>query len=332
MNLSTTYLGLKLENPFIAGASALTSNLDTIKRIEDAGAGALVTKSLFEEQIQIERLQLDASRYKYEDLSAEIARNLFAGPQHAGPDEHLMWIRKTKEAVSIPVIASLNAIEKENWLDYAEKLQEAGADALELNFYTVPTDFLNTSDELENEQIKLAKLIKQNIKIPVSVKLSPHYTNPLPFIAELDNLDINGYVIFNRFFQPDINIEKEEHTNNAYLTPENEYRMSLRYAGMLFGYVHGDICASTGILSASDAIKLFLAGAQCVQVVSALYKYKINHLSTLKEDLISWMEKKEYGQLSDFTGKLSRKKTADPWIYKRAQYINALLKGNPVKA
>lgn len=329
-DLSTAYMGIPLKNPIIVGASELTGNMETIRQIDEAGAGALVIKSLFEEQIQLERLRRDQESAKYEDLDSEIARNAFAGIAHAGPAEHLMWTRKAKEAVSIPVIASLNCVNRDTWVEYAEELEKTGVDGLELNFYTLPTDFQHSSKQVEEEQTGILKAVMQAVSIPVSVKLSPFLTNPLAWIMELDMLDVKGIVLFNRLFQPDIETENETHASTLYLSPADAHRLPLRYAGLLHGGTQADICASSGIYTGNDVVKILLAGAGCVQVVSTLYKNQIHHIGVMLKDLESWMEKKGYEKLADFNGKLSRKNIHDPWVYKRAQYVQMLMRGNPL--
>ena len=197
---------MELKNPVIVGACSITSNMSSIRKIEDEGAGALVFPSLFEEQIELERMKLEEELQTGSYLSAEMI-NIFPDMEHAGPAEHLVWVRKAKESVSIPVIASLNAINRETWADYAVQLAGTGVDGLELNFYATPSDFDRSGSDVENEQIAIVKEIKQKVKIPISVKLSMYYTNPLNFIRKLDEVGVNGFVLFNRFFQPDIDIE-----------------------------------------------------------------------------------------------------------------------------
>jgi len=331
-DISTTYMGIPLKNPIIVGASELTANMETIKHIEEAGAAAMVIKSLFEEQIQLERLKKEQDLAQFEDLDWEIARNAFAGIDHAGPAEHLMWTRKAKETVSIPIIASLNCIQQETWIDYAAQLEKTGVDGLELNFHTVPTDFKHTAREVEENQLRIMKAVIQNVTIPVSVKLTPFMTNPLSWITKMDQLNIKGIVLFNRLFQPDIDIEKEKHQSTLYLSPPDGHRLPLRYAGLFYGNTQADICANTGIYTGGDVAKMLLAGAQCVQVVSALYKHQINHIGAMLKELTDWMETKGYEKIEDFRGKLSHKNCRDPWMYKRAQYVRMLMRGNPLNS
>ncbi len=328
-DLRTTYMGIELKNPIIAGASELSSDMEKIKKIEHAGAGAIVIKSLFEEQIQLETYKFDEEWSKYDELHAEMI-TVHPDVEHAGPAEHLMWVRKTKQSVKIPVIASLNCINKDTWVEYAKKLEETGIDGLELNFYAVPTDFEKSGNQIEQEQIELIKAIKNTVSIPVSVKLSTFYSNPLNFISNIDKIGVDGFVLFNRFFQPDINITREANTFPFNLSQRQDHRLPLRFAGLLYDKLKGDVCASTGIMQGEDVLRMILAGADCVQVVSALYKNKIEHLSKMLENMKQWMEHKGYKSLDDFRGKLSQKNIKDPWIYKRAQYIRLLLNANPI--
>lgn len=325
INLKTNYLGLELKNPIIVGASNLVSDTANLQAAEKAGAAAIVFKSLFEEQIQLENYQLDNQMEEYNDRHAEMVK-LFPDISHAGPQEHLHRLRKAKEAVSIPVIASLNAIYHESWVEFAKLIEDTGVDAIELNFYSIPRDFTKDEKEIITEQIAVVKEVKKTLSIPVSVKLSPFYTNILKFIAELDKAGVDGLVLFNRMFQPDIDLEKEEHFSPFNLSSENESRIALRFAGLLHGKIKAKICSSSGILSGKDVLKAIMAGADTVQIVSTLYKNKIPYISVILEEINEWMKTKKYNSLKDFRGKLSEKNTRDPFVYKRAQYIDLLLK------
>jgi dihydroorotate dehydrogenase (fumarate) len=328
-SLKTTYMGIELQNPIIAGASTLTSNMAAIKKLEEAGAGAIVISSLFEEQIQLERMKLEEDLTAYDNLDPEMI-NIFPHLEHAGPQEHLMWVRKAKESVNIPVIASLNAVSRETWVEYATLLQETGIDGIELNFYATPTDFEKDGTSIEEEQIAIVRDIRKALSIPISTKLSPFYSNPLHFISRLDAAGVNGFVLFNRFFQPDIDTDQEQNAFPSNLSHEGDYGLSLRFSGLLFGNIQRDICCNTGIFTGPDVVKMILAGATCVQVVSTLYKNRITHLGTMLQTVESWMENKGYQALADFRGRLSRKMSNDPWAYTRAQYVRLLLKPDPI--
>ncbi len=328
-DLRTNYLGLTLKNPIIAGATNLVSNPDNLKRMEDAGASAIVFKSLFEEQIQLERLELDEDRTEYEERNAEMI-NIFPDIEHAGPLEHLLNLRKAKETLSIPVIASLNCMFNSTWVEYSQLIEETGVDALELNFYAVPKEFNVAGKSLIEQQLEVLKLVKMAVKIPVSVKLSPFYANPLHVIKQMEEAGADAFVIFNRYLQPDIDINSEEHVNYFNASSQDENRMPMRFAGLLYGNITSGICTSSGIHTSEDIIKMLLAGADTVQVVSVLYKNKIEYLSELVKGLDNWMDKKGYNSIQDFKGKLSAKNTKDPYIYKRAQYVDILLKSSEI--
>ena len=326
-NLKTTYMGLELKNPFIAGASGHTANLDLIKQLEEAGAAAIVTASLFEEQIQYERFRLEEDLHRFDNLYAEMT-DFFPQVKHAGPKEHLAWVKKAKQGVGIPVIASLNAVNRKIWSEWAVQLEDTGADGLELNFYATPSSFDQSSMDVEQEQIEILGEIKNKVKVPVSVKLSPFYSNPLHFIKKLDEVGVKGFVLFNRLFQPDIDVENETNLYRHNLSTEVEQEAPLRYAGLLHGNIRGDVCANSGILSGKDAVKLILAGASCVQVVSTLYKNKISSLPNLIKEAESWMDGKGYKDLEAFRGKMSAKNNSDPGFYRRAQYVKHLIKAD----
>jgi len=327
-DLRTTYMGLDLKNPIIAGASTMTANMDKIKKIEEAGAGALVIKSLFEEQIQLESYKLEQDLTKYDERHAEMT-TIFPRLEHAGSAEHLMWVNKAKDSVDIPVIASLNAVNHESWIKYAKELEGTGVDGLELNFYTAPYDMNESSDAMEKKQLDIAKAVLKEVKIPIVIKMSPFYGNPLHFIAKLDKEKVAGFVLFNQMFQPDINILNEKNTFPFNLSDNKDYRLPLRFAGLLHGEINASICTSSGIFTGQDVVKMLLAGADCVQVVSTLYTNGIDHIKSMLNDVESWMETKGYSTLADFRGKLSRANSADPWIYKRAQYVRLLLRESP---
>jgi len=323
-SLSTSYLGLNLKNPVVAGSSNLSTDFSMLKRLEDAGAAAIVAKSLFEEQIQLERYQMTEELAEYTERHAEMI-SIFPNLEHAGPQEHLEYLRKAKSSLHIPLIASLNAVYKESWIEYAQLIEQTGVDAIELNFFAIPNKFEKDSKTLEEEQVGILKAIRQTLKIPVSVKLSPFYTNPLHLIKQLDDVGVNGFVLFNRFFQPEINVDDEKHFTPWNLSEPNDKRLPLRFAGLLYKKIKANICSSMGIFEGKDVAAMILAGADAVQLVSALYKHKPEHISTVLGDLTSWMEKKGYTSLNDFRGKLSAASLNDPFVYKRAQYVDALL-------
>ncbi|HAN77190.1 MAG TPA: dihydroorotate dehydrogenase [Bacteroidales bacterium] len=322
-DLKTKYLGLELKSPIVVGACNLVADLDSLKRMEAAGAGAIVYKSLFEEQIQLEALEMEQGMEDYNDRHAEMT-SLFPNLEHAGPKEHLFNFKKAKQALTIPLIASLNAVYDVTWVDYALELEKAGADALELNFYSVPRDFNANGKTIEDQQVAILKEIMDNVKIPVSVKLSPYYSNPLNLIKQMDETGVNGFVLFNRLFQPEIDITNEEHHFPWNLSTHGDARLSLRYAGLLHNRIKADIIANTGVLNGNDVIQMLLAGANSVQVVSSLYKNRIEVIAEMLADLKTWMDAKGYKSVSEFRGKLSDATMNDRFAYKRAQYVDIL--------
>ena len=323
------YMGLELKNPFIAGASSMTSHMESLQRLEEAGAAAVVISSLFEEQIQLESFLLEEDVHRYDNLYAEMT-DFFPEVKHSGPEEHLHWVRKAKEALRIPVIASLNAVNRKTWVHYAAQLADTGADALELNFYATPTSFDTTGAEIEKDQVETLKEVKAAVKLPISVKLSPFYTNPLSFIKQLDGIGVNGFVLFNRFFQPDMDVDSLENLILHNLSTETDHRLPLRYAGLLHGKLKGDICSSSGVMTGKDAVKLLLAGASCVQVVSTLFRNKVSRLTAMIRELSSWMESKGHKDVASFRGSMDNQNNPDPWVYTRAQYVRLLMKPDKI--
>lgn len=328
-DLSTNYMGLKLKNPIILGASNLVSKPEIIQELEEAGIAAIVYKSLFEEQIQLESIQMEEELHEYEERNAEMTR-LFPNMEHAGPKEHLFNLKTLKNKVSVPVIASLNAIYEPTWVDYARELEQTGVDALEINLYATPGYFEVEGEKIEFKQVQIVESVKKAVKIPVSVKLSPFYTNTLNFIKKLDEAGADGYVLFNRFFQPDIDIQDETFFYPWELTREKDYQLALRYAGLLYGNVDASISGTRGISGAEDIVKMLLAGVDTVQVVSAIYRKQPAYVTTMLNDLTTWMNDKGYKSLGDFRGKLSRKNMKDPFTYQRAQYVDILMKAEEV--
>jgi dihydroorotate dehydrogenase (fumarate) len=328
--LSTNYMGIELNTPIILGASNLVADLDNLKKAEELGAGAIVYKSLFEEQIQLERFQLDERLNEFNDLNAEMLQ-IHPNIEHAGPDEHLMNLRKAKESLTIPLIASLNAINNDTWLKYARLISETGIDGIELNFYQIPSDFNMNAKDIEDAQIHTLKEIRQNISIPISVKLSPDYSNILNFIKKLDKAGADSFVLFNSFFQPDIDVLSEKHIKTSHLSNVGDYKKSLRYAGLLFDNIKADICSSHGIFSGEDVIKLLLSGATCVQIVSTIYKNGLTQIYNIKKELEEWMDLKNYKSVDEFRGKLSKNQLiSNPFVYKRAQYVDLLLNSDEI--
>lgn len=320
-DLRTKYMGLELKNPVIVGANNLTTNPDKLKRIEEAGAAAIVYKSLFEEQIQLENLELFEQKTEYEDRNAEMV-TLFpnSGSVPDYPAEHLLRLKRAKESVNIPVFASLNAINDDTWVEYAVKIEETGVDGIELNLYTVPEK--PDGYDIEANQSETLRRVKAAVKIPVAVKLSPYYANPLQFITRLDKTGVNGFVLFNRLFQPDIDIDSERHHFPYNLSNKEDNRLPMRFAGLLHGEINASICTNTGIFNGNDVIKMILAGSDCVQIVSTLYLNQIEVIGTILRDIEKWMDSKGYQTIDSFRGKLSSKNSGSKLPYRRAQYID----------
>jgi dihydroorotate dehydrogenase (fumarate) len=325
MDLSINYLGLRLKNPIIAGASNLSTDVKKALELQDAGVSAIVYKSLFEEQLHLEAAQMHDDMHEYDDRHAEMI-NLFPDIKHSGPKAHLMALKELKDALSIPVIASLNCLYKESWDEYAQHLASTGIDALELNFYSTITDADQAPGSIEDEQVDILRRVIAKVNIPVSVKLSPYYTNPLSFIKKLDGAGAAGFVLFNRLFQPDINIVEETLEMPYNLSQEGDNRLSLRYMGLLSGQVKGSLCANTGFLDGKDVVAALLAGADTVQVVSTLYKNGTGVVSRMLDEINGWMQQKGYHSISDFKGKMSKESLKEPHAYQRAQYVDFLMK------
>lgn len=327
--LQTAYMGVELKNPIIAGSSNLNTDLGNLKKIEEAGAAAIVYKSLFEEQIHIENLQMDDGLEAYNDRFAEMHR-IFPNMEHAGPAQFLMDLEKAVKTVKIPVFGSLNAAYPETWAEWAPRLEKTGIAGIELNFYAIPREFETSTRDIIDQQITALESVLKVVKIPVAVKISHNYTNPLGFMKRLVDSGASGLVLFNRLFHPDIDIATEKHHYPYNLSSPDDNRLPLRFSGLLYNRLNASICASTGIYDGKDVIKMLLAGADTVQVVSTLYKNGIEHISTLIKDLDAWMTDKNYQNIDEFRGKLSYHKTNDPFIYKRAQYVDILMKSGDV--
>ena len=324
MNLSTSYGGLTLKNPIVVGASNLVTNPENLVQLEEAGAAAIVFKSLFEEQIELESFKLSQMQEAYSDWDSEHS-SLFPPISHAGTAEHLRQLREARKNIKIPLIGSLNCINDDSWLEYALKMEDTGIDALELNFYHTNIDFTTRSETIEEKQLKALELVHAGVRLPVFVKLSPFYSNTLRVISMMDQIGVDGFVLFNRLFQPDIDIEEEKHHYPYNFSSESDNRLALRYAGLLHKKVKGSIVANTGIFQGKDVVKMLLAGADAVQIVSTIYKRGIQVIPHMLQDIKAWMHRKGYDSLDDFQGKLSKHNMTDPYAYKRAQYVDILL-------
>jgi dihydroorotate dehydrogenase (fumarate) len=324
MDLSVKYMGITLKNPVIIGANNLVSNVENLKRMEEAGASAIVYKSLFEEQLHMENLEYSNFIDEYVAQNSD-ETSPYPDLDISGPKEYLFKLKKAKEALNIPLFASLNAVYDVSWVDYAKQIEAIGVDGIELNFYSVPKEMESAEVDFVNWQFDIVEKIKEAISIPIAVKLSSFYNNPLTVIKRMDGLGADAFVLFNRFFQPDIDLDKEEMVFPYNLSTSGDYGLALRFAGLLYNRVDANVCSSTGVFTGDDVAKMIMAGADCVQVVSVLYKEGIDQIAQILKELSSFMDKKGYKTLDDFRGKLSQARINDPFAYSRAQYLDFLM-------
>lgn len=324
-DLTTSYLGLKLKNPVVASASPLSEKVETTKKLEDAGVSAVVMYSLFEEQTIHESLELDHFLFTGSEISPEITSFYpQAGKYTLKPDAYLDTLSKTKKAVSIPVIASLNGVSKGGWISYARKMQDAGADAIELNIYFLPTDVNMTGQDLENAYVDLVAAVKASISIPLAVKLSPYLTS-LPNMAKrISAAGAAGLVLFNRFYQPDIDLENLEVLHNLELSTSSELRLPLRWISILYGKVQADLALTSGVHTAQDVLKSMMVGAKVTMLASELLQNGIQRVPAVLADLETWMKEHEYKSIQQMQGSMSQKAVAEPAAYERANYMKVL--------
>jgi dihydroorotate dehydrogenase (fumarate) len=329
MDLSTKYLGLTLPHPLMPGASPLVDDLDKVRELEDAGAAAIVMHSLFEEQITREEW--------FHFRAAEMHRESFAEalsyfPRHdsftLGPNDYLEQITRIKKAVSVPVIGSLNGTSPGGWLSYARLIEQAGADALELNVYMIPIHPEESSQTIEDRVVEMVRTVKRSVQIPVAVKLSPFYTALGHFARRLEQAGADGLVLFNRFYQPDLDPENLAIRRTIALSSSSELPLRLRWVGMLSGRVASSLAVSGGVHSTSDVIKSVMAGAHAVQVVSALLREGPGHLKTLRDGMTAWLEERGYSSLAELQGSLALHSCPDPAAYERANYMLVLQSWN----
>jgi dihydroorotate dehydrogenase (fumarate) len=330
MDLSTTYLGMKLRTPLVPSASPLSEELDGIRRMEDAGAAAVVLYSLFEEQLLLDRLELDHHLTEGTESFAE-AITFVPEPAefHLGPEGYLDHIRRAKEATRIPIIASLNGVSSGGWIDYARLIEQAGADALELNIYYIPTAPELTGAEVEQTYLDILHMVKSVITIPVAVKLSPFFSNLANIAGQLDSAGAGGLVLFNRFYQPDIDLENLVVRPNVILSTPQALRLPMRWIAILYGRIKADLAATSGIHTAQDVIKMLLAGASVTMLCSVLMRHGIERLRVIEEGLRQWMEEHEYDSVEQMRGSMSQQNCANPSEFERAQYMRALQSYKP---
>jgi len=321
-DLSTTYLGMNLRSPLVPSASPLSEDLDKIKRMEDAGAAAVVLYSLFEEQLT--HIKRERARDKQKGV-VRVTDPFLAQSQYVQtPEDYLNHIRKAKEAVKIPIIASLNCTSLGGWTEYARQLQQAGADALELNIYRVATDLFETGAQLERAHVQIVEDVRSEVRIPLAVKISPYYSSVANMAWRFENAGADGLVIFNRFYQPDINLESMKVTPRILLSTPQAMRLPLRWIAILSGRVHVDFAASGGIHEPYDVAKMLLAGANVTMLCSALLRRGIEYLAMLEKSLVRWMDDHGFESVKDMQGLMSQQNCEDPEAFERAQYIRSL--------
>ena len=325
MDITTSYLGFKLRSPIVPSAGPLSEDVSKIKEMEDAGAGAVVLHSLFEEQLEHDELELDYHTHTASESYAE-ATSFFPEPfeYKLGPEEYLEHIRKAKEAVDIPVIASLNGKSLGGWIDYSKKIEEAGADALELNIFQMAWDINKPSEEIEKKYIHIVRRVRSEIKIPIAVKMHPFFSSIAYTANELSKAGANGLVLFNRFYQPDINLETLEVEPNLILSTPMAMRLPLRWIAVLHGRVSADLAATRGIYTEEDVIKMIIAGANVTQVLSCLLKFGVGHIADIIANMVKWMEEKEYESVEQMRGSMSYLNVDDPSKFERANYMKIL--------
>jgi dihydroorotate dehydrogenase (fumarate) len=325
MDLSTSYLGLKLKNPIVPSASPLSHSLDSMRRLEDAGASAIVMYSLFEEQIAHETAELNHYlSYGTESFAEALTYFPESDDYNLGPEEYVGLLHKAKQSLGIPVIGSLNGVSTGGWIKYAKKIEEAGADALELNVYYIPTDPKLTGDDVENRYFEVLNAVKSTVRIPVAMKLNPFFSSLANIAHRLDAAGADGLVLFNRFYQPDIDLEALEVKPNVILSTPQALRLPLRWIAILHGRVKASLAATSGIHTAQDVLKMLMAGADVTMMASALLKHGPEQIKAILADMDQWMLEHEYHSVQQMKGSMSQKSIADPAAFERANYMKAL--------
>lgn len=325
MDLTTRYLGLSLKNPLVVSACPLGLDVGNIRRLEDNGAAAIVLPSIFQEDIEneleeIERLEAEANAEALSYFPAHLSEN-------AGPKNYLDLIRKARAAVDMPVIASLNGTSRAGWIDYAKQIEQAGAHAIELNIFFLPTDLSLSGGQVEIRYVDILQAVKQAVSIPVSMKLSPYFSSPGHMVQMLDKAGADGFVLFNRFYQPDIDLEELELVRDLRLSNKGEIRLPLLWIAALAGKIRGSIAASSGVQSAEEVVKYLFAGADVVMTASALLRHGVDHMKVLHDGLVADLAAREVSSLSEIRGKMSRDKVADQTAFDRVNYIRILRGG-----
>lgn len=325
MNLTTNYLGMVLKNPIVASSSPLSHTVDSIRRLEDAGAAAVVMYSLFEEQIGFDSYYIDHHLTQGIDTYAE-SINYFPDMQsyNVGPDEYLNLIRRAKEAVNIPIIGSLNGASVGGWMDYATLIEDAGADALELNIYYLPTNIQITGIEVEALYLDILSSVRRAVSIPLAVKLSPFFSSIANMASRLSNHGADGLVLFNRFYQPDFDLENLEVAPRLVLSNSDDLRLPLRWVAILYGRLSSDLAITSGIHTSHDIIKGLMAGAKVTMMASELLKNGVRRIGQVLNELVTWLNEHEYDSVMQMIGAMSQKHCAEPAAFERANYIKML--------
>jgi dihydroorotate dehydrogenase (fumarate) len=325
MNLSTNYMGLSLKSPLVVSPSPLCQEIDSIRKMEDSGAAAVVLHSLFEEQITLESQELDRYLTQGTESYAE-SLSYFPdlGDYRIGPEEYLEHVSQAKDAVDIPIIGSLNGVSTGGWIEYAKAIEDAGAHALELNIYYIPTSVEMTSQQVEGMYTDLVRNVKKSIDIPVAVKLSPYFSSMPQMARQLDVAGADALVLFNRFYQPDLDLENLRVAPNLELSTSSELRLRLRWVAILFGHILADMAITGGVHTAEDALKAIMAGANVAMMTSALLVNGIEHLAKVQAGMEQWMEKHKYESISQIRGSLSQRSITEPAAFERANYMKVL--------
>lgn len=325
MDLKTRYMGLELRSPIVVSACTLSEEIDNILRMEDAGAGAVVLFSLFEEQIRQEEQQLERVLATTSNIFAEATDYFPAMDEyHVGTQQYLEHIRIAKERTNIPIIASLNGITPEGWINYAKEMEQAGADALEVNVFYIPADIRLTSDAVETRYLDIIRAVRSTVNIPISVKLNPYFSAMGAMASKMQESGANGLVLFNRFYQPDFDIERLHVLSDLQYSVANEIRLPLLWIAILYGRVPVSLAATTGVQSAEEVIKYLLAGADIAMTASALYKNGIGYIASMQAKLEDWMQRTGFQSVEGFKGSMSQRNVSDPTAYERANYIRIL--------
>jgi len=325
MDITTRYLGMQLRTPLVVSASPLSHEISGIRDLEDAGASAVVLYSLFEEQLHKEALELELHlNAGTESFAESITYFPHSSEFHTGPEQYLNHIRKAKDAVDIPIIASLNGATLGGWAKYARQIEQAGADAIECNLYSIPTNMEISGSEIENNYADILREIKTSVQIPVAAKLSPFFSNMANMAKRLDQMGTDGLVLFNRFYQPDIDLEELEIKPNVLLSTPQDLRLPLTWIGILYGRIRANLAATSGVHGPEDVIKLLMVGADVTMLCSVLLRNGFGQLRCIEQGVLEWMEEHEYESVQQLRGSMSQLRCPDPGAFERAQYMRAV--------